>query len=76
LETEDIILSEKFSFPKNTHALALYSGMMGAILENDSNQNWYYHETLNDIALWLKNNNLFLSHKIILSYILIKMAQE
>ena len=31
---------------------------MGAILENTSNQNWY-HESLNDAAFWLKNNNPF-----------------
>ena len=31
---------------------------MGAILENNSNQNWY-HETLNDAARWLKENNPF-----------------
>src|ERR1700722_15517243 len=32
--------------------------MMGAILEDNSNQNWY-HESLNDAAYWLKNNNPF-----------------
>src|SRR6266511_242912 len=31
---------------------------MGAILENNSNQHWY-HETLNEAAYWLKNNNPF-----------------
>ena len=31
---------------------------MGAILENDSSQNWY-HETLNNAAHWLKENNPF-----------------
>ena len=52
------ILSGKFNFSKNIRALFLYSGTMGAILENNSNQNWY-HESLNDAALWLKNNNPF-----------------
>jgi len=51
-------LSGKFNFSKNIRALYLYSGMMGAILENTSNQNWY-HESLNDTAFWLKNNNSF-----------------
>ena len=51
-------LSGKFNFSKNIRALYLYSGMMGAILENNSNQNWY-HESLNDAAYWLKNNNPF-----------------
>ncbi len=51
-------LSGKFNFSKNIHALYLYSGMMGATLENNSNQNWY-HESLNDAAYWLKNNNPF-----------------
>ncbi len=32
--------------------------MIGAILENTSNQNWY-HESLNNAAYWLKNNNPF-----------------
>ncbi len=48
----------KFNFSKNIRALYLYSGIIGAILENNSNQNWY-HETLNDAANWLKNNNPF-----------------
>ncbi len=52
------ILSGKFNFSKNIRALYLYSGIIGAILENNSNQNWY-HETLNDAANWLKNNNPF-----------------
>jgi len=52
------ILSGKFNFSKNIRALYLYSGIIGAILENNSNQNWY-HETLNDTANWLKNNNPF-----------------
>ena len=52
------ILSGKFNFSKNIRALYLYSGIIGAILENNSNQNWY-HETLNDVANWLKNNNPF-----------------
>jgi hypothetical protein len=51
-------LSGKFNFSKNIRALDLYSGTMGAILENNSNQHWY-HETLNDAACWLKNNNPF-----------------
>ena len=32
--------------------------MIGAILENNSNQYWY-HETLNQASYWLKNNNPF-----------------
>src|ERR1043165_9490286 len=51
-------LSGKFNFSKNICALYLYSGIMGAILENNSNHNWY-HESLNDAALWLKDNNPF-----------------
>ena len=31
---------------------------MGAFLENNSTQNWY-HESLNDAAYWLKDNNPF-----------------
>src|SRR2546429_6299829 len=42
-------LSGRFNYSKNTRALFLYSGMMGAILENNSNQNWY-HDSLNDAA--------------------------
>jgi len=42
-------LSEKFNFSKNIHALYLNSGIMDAILENNSNQNWY-HKSLNDVA--------------------------
>src|SRR6266542_6770964 len=52
------ILLGKFNFSKNIRALYLYSGIIRAILENNSNQNWY-HETLNDAANWLKNNNPF-----------------
>ncbi len=36
----------------------MYSEIIDAILENTSNQNWY-HESLNDAAYWLKNNNSF-----------------
>jgi hypothetical protein len=41
--------------------------MMGAILDNNSNQNWY-HESLNNAASWLKDNNPFFKPYYIFNY--------
>ena len=51
-------LTGTFKYSKNINALALYSGTVGAILDNNSNQpNSWYHPSLNDAAIWLCNNN-------------------
>ncbi|GBC21999.2 DNA helicase PIF1, ATP-dependent [Rhizophagus irregularis DAOM 181602=DAOM 197198] len=38
------------------NALALYSGTIGAILSNNNSNSWY-HPSLNDAAIWLRNHN-------------------
>ncbi|CAG8823686.1 21267_t:CDS:1 [Gigaspora margarita] len=49
-------LTGAFGLSKNIHALYLYSGTLGAILEPTSNNNWFYPSLL-DAANWLKINN-------------------
>ncbi|RHZ83522.1 hypothetical protein Glove_91g66 [Diversispora epigaea] len=47
-----------FGYSKNLHALALYTGTIGALLENNNIQSWY-HPTLLTAASWLHQNNDF-----------------
>ncbi|GES97445.1 Pif1-like helicase domain-containing protein [Rhizophagus clarus] len=49
-------LTGTFKYSKNINALALYSGTVGAILDNNQPNSWY-HPSLNDAAMWLRNNN-------------------
>src|SRR5205085_7073822 len=49
-------LTGTFKYSKNINALALYSGTIGAILSNNNSNSWY-HPSLNDAAIWLRNYN-------------------
>jgi len=49
-------LTGTFKYSKNINALALYSGTIGAILSNNNSNSWY-HPSLNDAAIWLRNHN-------------------
>ncbi|CAG8803675.1 37861_t:CDS:2, partial [Gigaspora margarita] len=51
-------LTGSFGLTKNIRALQLYSGTLGAILTNSSNNNWF-HYSLIDASDWLKANNYF-----------------
>ncbi|CAG8808114.1 43669_t:CDS:2 [Gigaspora margarita] len=58
-----------FELTKNICTLQLYSGTLGAILNNLSNNNWFYHSLI-DANDWLKvNNYLFRQFNQILSLI-------
>ena len=52
-------LTGTFNYSKNIYALALYSGTIGTILNNNqSNQsNSWYHPSLNNAAIWLRDHN-------------------
>ena len=49
-------LTGTFSYSKNINALALYSGTVGAILNNNHSNSWH-HPSLDNAATWLRNNN-------------------
>ena len=50
-------LTGTFTYSKNINALALYSGTIGAILNNNQSNPSWYHPSLDDAARWLQNNN-------------------
>lgn len=49
-------LTGTFTYSKNINALALYSGTVGAILNNNNSNSWY-HPSLDNAATWLHNHN-------------------
>jgi hypothetical protein len=49
-------LTGTFKYSKNINALALYSGTVGAILNNNQSNSWY-HSSLDNAAIWLQNHN-------------------
>ena len=49
-------LTGTFSYSKNINALALYSGTIGAILNNNHSNSWY-HPSLDNAATWLRDHN-------------------
>ena len=51
-------LTGTFTYSKNINALALYSGTIGAILNNNQSNSWY-HPSLDNAATWLCDNNLY-----------------
>lgn len=60
--TEYRTLTGTMNFSKNMRSLTLYSGMLGAYLEeNPSNYSWL-DNTLIEAANWLKQNNPFLKN--------------
>jgi PIF1-like helicase/helitron helicase-like protein len=50
-------LTGTFTYSKNINALALYSGTIGAILNNNNQSPNWYHTSLDNAATWLCNNN-------------------
>ncbi|GBC12209.2 PIF1-like helicase domain-containing protein [Rhizophagus irregularis DAOM 181602=DAOM 197198] len=49
-------LTGTFNYSKNINALALYSGTIGAILNNNQSNSWY-HSSLDNAARWLRDHN-------------------
>jgi DNA replication protein DnaC len=63
--TEYKALTGTMNFSKNMRSLILYSGMVGAYLEDNSvenSNNFWLDSTLITAANWLKQNNPFLKH--------------
>ena len=60
--TEYRTLSGTMNFSKNMRSLILYSGMLGAYLEDNSSDNSWIDNTLIEAANWLKQNNPFLKN--------------
>ena len=61
--TEYRTLTGTMNFSKNMRSLILYSGMLGAYLEEDSsNDNSWIDNTLITAANWLKQNNPYLKN--------------
>ena len=56
-------LKGQFGYSKNLRTLSLYSGMLGAFLENidqSSAENRWYHPSLREACEWLQQNNPYL----------------
>ncbi|GBC04726.1 hypothetical protein RclHR1_05830004 [Rhizophagus clarus] len=49
-------LTGTLTYSKNINALALYSGTIGAILNNNYSNSWY-HPSLDNAATWLRDHN-------------------
>lgn len=60
--TEYRTLTGTMNFSKNMRSLVLYSGMLGAYLEENSSDNSWLDDTLIKAADWLKQNNPFLKN--------------
>jgi hypothetical protein len=60
--TEYRTLTGTMNFSKNMRALTLYSGMLGAYLEENPSNNSWIDNTLINAANWLKQNNPFLKN--------------
>uniref|UniRef100_U9SZG3 Uncharacterized protein n=1 Tax=Rhizophagus irregularis (strain DAOM 181602 / DAOM 197198 / MUCL 43194) TaxID=747089 RepID=U9SZG3_RHIID len=62
--TEYRTLTGSMNLSKNMRALTLYSGMLGAYLDNNSsrNNNSWLDDTLIEAANWLKQHNPFLKN--------------
>jgi hypothetical protein len=60
--TEYRTLTGTMNFSKNMRSLVLYSGMLGAYLEENSSDNSWIDNTLIEAADWLKQNNPFLKN--------------
>jgi hypothetical protein len=58
--TEYRTLTGTMNFSKNMRSLILYSGMLGAYLEENPSDNSWLDNTLIEAANWLKQNNPFL----------------
>jgi len=57
--SEYITLTGTMNLSKNMRSLILYSGMLGAYLEDNSSDNSWINDTLIEAANWLKQNNPF-----------------
>jgi hypothetical protein len=60
--TEYRTLTGTMNFSKNMRSLILYSGMVGAYLEENPSNNSWLDDTLIKAADWLKQNNPFLKN--------------
>ena len=60
--TEYRTLTGTMNFSKNMRSLVLYSGMLGAYLEENPSDNSWLDNTLIEAANWLKQNNPFLKN--------------
>jgi hypothetical protein len=60
--TEYRTLTGTMNFSKNMRSLVLYSGMLGAYLEENSSDNSWIDDALINAANWLKQHNPFLKN--------------
>lgn len=60
--TEYRTLTGTMNFSKNMRSLILYSGMLGAYLEDGSSDNSWLDNTVIEAANWLKQNNPYLKN--------------
>src|SRR5688572_348849 len=60
--TEYRTLTGTMNFSKNMRSLILYSGMLGAYLEDNSSDNSWLDNTAIEAANWLKQNNPYLKN--------------